>query len=107
MGFHGNSKKNEKLNHLYLIFDKFENDVFKYGISADPIEADGLSERTKEQITQMNLAAGWDRYIARVIKTHIPGRTSALELEDEHILQFLEKNGRQPRGNRKKVKRKK
>jgi URI fold toxin 2 len=40
---HGNSLKNPNLHHLYEIYDKEKNDVFKYGISDDPIEKDGLS----------------------------------------------------------------
>ena len=44
---HGNSYKNKKLHHVYVIFDKQEDDIYKYGISHDPIEADGLSARLR------------------------------------------------------------
>ncbi len=45
MTFHGNSKRNNKPHHLYEIVDDEQKDTFKYGISCDPIEEDGLSER--------------------------------------------------------------
>jgi len=30
---HGNSKKSSKKQHIYLIIDKFLNEIFKFGIS--------------------------------------------------------------------------
>ncbi|MEM1119916.1 MAG: hypothetical protein AAGJ18_05670 [Bacteroidota bacterium] len=45
---HGNSHQNTKPHHLYEIADIQENDTFKYGISHDPIEADGLSKRLRD-----------------------------------------------------------
>ena len=42
---HGNALDNSNLHHLYDIFRIANGDTFKYGISDDPIEADGLSER--------------------------------------------------------------
>lgn len=46
MPFHGNSKKNEKPHHLYEIYDRGRDDLFKYGISDKPISKDGLSCRS-------------------------------------------------------------
>ena len=54
---HSNSNQNDKPHHLYEVWDMQEEEVFKYGISSDPIEADGLSKRIREQIQGMNLAA--------------------------------------------------
>jgi hypothetical protein len=51
---HGNSLKNGNLHHLYEIFKKEDDDTYKYGISDDPIEVDGLSERVRKQVLEMN-----------------------------------------------------
>lgn len=58
MGFHGNSRKNKKAHHLYAIYDKEENDVFKYGISDKSIGEDGYSQRVREQVDYLNRAVG-------------------------------------------------
>ena len=55
MSFHGNSKENNNPHHLYEIRDKELDDIFKYGISAEPIGADGLSKRMRRQLTFLNL----------------------------------------------------
>ena len=47
---HRNSNQNDEPHHLYEIWDEQESEVFKYGISSDPIESDGLSKRTREQV---------------------------------------------------------
>ena len=47
----------------------------------------------------MNLAAGWLRYLARILLTGILNRLLAKRIEDEHMDAFEEKNGRLPRGN--------
>jgi hypothetical protein len=51
---HGNSLDNPNLHHLYAIYKKADSDTFKFGISDDPIEADGLSERVRKQVFEMN-----------------------------------------------------
>jgi hypothetical protein len=43
MGFHGNSYQNQELHHLYVIFDGDDDGIYKYGISDDSIDSDGLS----------------------------------------------------------------
>ena len=58
MTLHGNSYQNKKPHHLYVIFDKEEDDIFKYGISHDPIGADGLSARLRDQLDLYNRIAG-------------------------------------------------
>ncbi|MFN0015215.1 MAG: hypothetical protein ACKVU2_11770 [Saprospiraceae bacterium] len=45
MAEHGNSNRNKKPHHLYEIRDSEDDDVFKYGISHDPIGKDGYSNR--------------------------------------------------------------
>lgn len=47
MSEHGNSNKNNKPHHLYEIRDSVDDDVFKYGISHDPIDEDGYSNRMR------------------------------------------------------------
>lgn len=40
---HRNSNQNDGPHHLYEIWDEQEEEVFKYGISSEPIEQDGQS----------------------------------------------------------------
>jgi len=100
MKIHGNSLKNKKPHHLYEIHDKGEGELFKYGISHDPIDEDGLSKRIRVQLDLLNLGANWLRYFAQIIMTNIPGRKKAKEIEDAHIENYKLKHGRKPRGNR-------
>lgn len=98
---HGNALKNKKLHHLYEILDSEEDDdVFKYGISGDPIGKDGYSKRIREQLNLYNAVANCVRFFARVLMTGIPGRAKSKQLENEHIEAYEVKNGRKPRGNR-------
>ncbi|MBL7795851.1 MAG: hypothetical protein JNJ90_05040 [Saprospiraceae bacterium] len=104
MAFHGNSNKNQKEHHLYSIYDKEENDVFKYGISDKPVGDDGYSKRMREQVDYLNRAVGWLRYFAAILIRGIIGKSKARQIEDEHIEAYREENGRYPRGNAKKPK---
>ena len=52
---HGNSHKNDKEHHLYAIHDSLKDDIFKYGISSDPIDEDGLSRRIKRGCREYDL----------------------------------------------------
>lgn len=61
---HRNSDDNDELHHLYEIVDKFDNDIFKYGISCDPIGKDGMSKRMRVQLTFVNLIDKWTRFFA-------------------------------------------
>ena len=99
MSGHGNSLQNPNPHHLYVVRDKQENDVFKYGISDEPIGSDGMSKRMRSQVEILNNAVGWLRFIASILLTKIPGRAKAKELEDAHIDQYFDKHGRNPRGN--------
>lgn len=99
---HRNSHENKDPHHLYEIYDKEEQEVFKYGISGDPIGEDGLSRRIRRQLNLLNLAAGWLRYFARILLKCISGRFRAEEIEDEYIDKFEKEHQRMPRGNRRK-----
>lgn len=41
------------------MFDRETGTIFKYGISADPIDTDGICKRLREQIEYANLIVGW------------------------------------------------
>ncbi|MEM8526309.1 MAG: hypothetical protein AAGG68_16830 [Bacteroidota bacterium] len=85
MSKHGNSLDNDKPHHSYEITDTQENDVFKYVISDDPVEEDGLSARLRRQINFMNLIVGWIRFVDKVLVFNINGRKEARDLEDDYI----------------------
>jgi URI fold toxin 2 len=99
MSFHGNSKLNDNPHHLYEIFDKEEDTVFKYGISTEPIGKDGLCKRMRLQLKMMNLVAGWKRFTVQILLFDIPDRIQAREIEDEHINAYRIKFGQKPKGN--------
>ena len=97
---HGNSNQSHRPQHLYEIRDKQEDTVFKYGISDNPIDEDGLSKRIRNQLIILNLAAGWERYYGLVLHQDIDGREAARKLEKQYIEAYQEKYGLKPRGNR-------
>ncbi|MBK8653251.1 MAG: hypothetical protein IPN20_05015 [Haliscomenobacter sp.] len=106
--YHGNDRRNKDPHHLYEIYDKFKEDTFKYGISADPIDENGLSERIYQQLSLYNLIAEVTRFLGRILLRNIPGRAKALELEEEHIKAYEKKHGHRPPGNpKRRVKRNK
>lgn len=96
---HKNSDDNDDVHHLYEIVDKTDNDIFKYGISCDPIGKDGMSKRMRVQLTFANLIDKWTRFFARIIIHDIKGRKEAKRLESEHIQAYKKKHGQRPRGN--------
>ena len=96
---HRNSDDNRELHHLYEIVDKLDNDIFKYGISCDPIGKDGMSKRMRVQLTFVNLIDKWTRFFARIVVRDIPGRKEAKRIESEHIQTYKNKHGSRPRGN--------
>jgi len=105
--YHGNDRRNEKLHHLYEIVDDPKQDTFKYGISADPIDEDGFSERMYEQLSLFNRIAGMTRFFARILLRNIPGRAKSLKIEGEYIKKYEEKHGHRPPGNLKRRKNRK
>ncbi|NUQ24273.1 MAG: hypothetical protein HUU34_09980 [Saprospiraceae bacterium] len=99
---HGNSHKNKNPHHLYEIKDTLENEVYKYGISDDPIDENGLSNRVRKQIVLFNLVANFVRFVGRILIRNIPGRAEAERLEKEYISNYGKAHGKRPRGNQKK-----
>lgn len=99
MKVHGNSLDNDKPHHLYEIHDKEKGELLKYGISHDPVDEDGLSQRIKIQLKLLNLGANWIRYFARIILKNIQGRRKAKEIEQQHIQNYEDKKVHKPRGN--------
>jgi hypothetical protein len=99
MPVHGNSNQNNKPHHLYAIYDKETDELFKYGISHDPIDADGLSDRLRNQINYVNVVVDWSRFYGKILIINIQGREKAKVIETEFINAFCEKHGRNPRGN--------
>ena len=97
---HGNSNENDNDHHLYEIWDSEEKKVYKYGISDDPIDDDGLSKRLRTQLALFNNLVNWVRFIGRILIQKIPGRRKAKEIETKHIKGHEEKYGERPRGNR-------
>ncbi len=96
---HGNSHENMNPHHLYAIDDIVEDDILKFGITDDPIEADGLPERLRTQIELYNIVANFVRFVGRIIISGIPGRAKAEEIETNYIDQYEQSHGKRPRGN--------
>lgn len=100
MSEHGNSNKNNKPHHLYEIRDSVDDDVFKYGISHDPIGEDGYSNRMKIQVDFLNLGVKWLRFFARILLLDIAGKKEAKKIEKQYIRRYKAENGQAPRGNK-------
>lgn len=100
MKIHGNSLQSPNLHHLYEIVDTEENDVFKYGISGDPLLKDGTSARANEQVNLFNLVVNRVRFYSRVLLTEIRGRAEAEHLENQYIEEYEKVHGHKPRGNK-------
>ena len=99
MKVHGNSRQNDKPHHIYVIYDKQEDDVYKYGISQDVIDEAGLSCRLCDQLDLYNRIAGWARFYAEIIYRDIAGRLKAREIEQKLIRNYNSVNNRRPFGN--------
>ena len=96
---HGNRNDNDNPHHLYEIRDSIDDDVFKYGISHDPIDEEGQSNRMKKQVNFLNLGVNWLRFFAQILLLNIPNKKEAKTIEDEYIDNYEKQNGRKPRGN--------
>jgi URI fold toxin 2 len=96
---HRNSYNNEELHHLYVIIDRVDDGVFKYGISCKPIGKDGLSERMREQINLLNRIDKWRRFFAVILIVDIQGKREARRIESQHIRDYEKLHGEKPRGN--------
>jgi hypothetical protein len=78
---HKNKNSDKLPHHLYEVIDKKDNDTFKYGISSDLIEEDGLSRRIRIQLRLLNVIAGWKRFFARILLKDISDRSTARKIE--------------------------
>lgn len=90
MAVHRNSNRNQGPHHLYEIWDKEKDEVFKYGISDDPIDPeDGLSDRVRDQLYYLNLAATVRKVRKRVKRKNLiaPG-----SLRESGAIKFLPSN---------------
>jgi URI fold toxin 2 len=96
---HRNSNENMDLHHLYEIVDTVEEDTFKYGVTWEPIDNDGLSNRTRSQVAYLNRIYEWVRFFGRILIKDIPGKKAAREIETKHIKDYELKHGRKPKGN--------
>ena len=96
---HGDSNGDNDPQHLYEIRDSLDDDVFKYGISHDPIDENGQSNRMKVQVNFLNLGVNWLRFFAQVLLLDIPGKKEAKRIEEDYVHKYKEKHGRRPRGN--------
>lgn len=96
---HKNSNQNMEPHHLYEIVDKVDEDTFKYGISCEPVGADGMSGRMRKQINYLNRIYEWVRFFGRILIADIPGKRNARRIEREHIEAYEKKHGRKPKGN--------
>jgi URI fold toxin 2 len=96
---HGNSNDNFKPHHLYAIYDKEKEDIFKYGISHDLIDSNGLSDRVRKQLIFLNSAVDWERFYGKILVVNIDGKIKARVLEDEYINAYEIEFGQKPRGN--------
>jgi URI fold toxin 2 len=97
---HGNAKNNQNPHHLYDIFKIEDKDIWKFGISDDPIEEDGLSARVRDQVEEWNMAAEYRKFDAEILLTDIPDRVTALNMELRYINAYYEQHGRNPIANK-------
>ena len=96
---HRNSYENEEKHHLYVIIDRLNDDVFKYGISCKSIDKDGTSSRMREQVNLLNRIDKWSRFYAKILISDIEGRKEAKLLEAQYIQVHEKIYGEKPRGN--------
>ncbi len=96
---HGNSYQNKKLHHIYVIYDKQDDAIYKYGISHDAIDTDGLSARLRDQLDLFNRIAGWSRFYGEIIVQSIEGRLAARQQEQALINAYKSQFGKRPNGN--------
>ncbi|MEM1123583.1 MAG: hypothetical protein AAGJ18_24300 [Bacteroidota bacterium] len=98
---HSNLHSNSNLHHLYVVYDLQEREIYKFGISDNPITQANCSKRLQQQLTLFNKVVGWKRFEGRILLFAIEGRRKARVLEDEWIMKFFTKRNRFPRGNEK------
>lgn len=96
---HGNSHDNQEPHHLYEIRDGEREEVYKFGISGEPILPDGSSPRANRQVRAFNRLVGEWRFFANMLLTEIEGRKRAEELEEKAAADHEIEHGKRPRGN--------
>jgi URI fold toxin 2 len=99
MSIHGNAHDNNSPYHLYGIFEHRTDSLLKYGISGGRIGPDGMSKRMRAQLSFANIAAGFNKFFAKVLIGNIPGRLEAERIEREHIDAYRDRYGSAPPGN--------
>lgn len=77
---HNNSNQNMKPHHLYEIIDKEGEDIFKYGISCEPIGKVGRSGHMRQQVSFLNRVYEWARFFGKIIIFDIPGKKAARKI---------------------------
>lgn len=81
---HGNSKASTKTQHGYEIYNTKTGGVAKTGISGQPLNKNGTSPRANQQVNKFNKEIGEQLYDARVVKTNMPDRATALDWEKKN-----------------------
>ena len=99
MRLHKNSSQNQESHHLYVIVDKIDDAIFKYGISCESFGEDGMSDRMRKQFKLLNQVDDWERFFAKIIHHDISGKIEARRIETAYILAYEAEYGRKPRGN--------
>jgi len=79
----GNSKQNNKMNHVYVIRNKTTGQVYKYGISGGKISKAGKSYRAQSQVRWLN-RKGSDKYESAIIRKNVT-RSKALKVEQGRV----------------------
>ncbi|MEL7162745.1 MAG: hypothetical protein AAFN92_18445 [Bacteroidota bacterium] len=96
---HGNDLNDPSDQHLYVIYDREERRIHKFGISNKKVGADGHCRRMRNQVNAGNRWSKIGRYVARILVKLIKGRRRARALEDDCIIKYRDKYGAYPRGN--------
>ncbi|MFC6336099.1 type IV secretion protein Rhs [Pseudomonas sp. CCM 7891] len=79
----GNSRQNNKPNHVYVIRNKTTGQVHKYGISGGKISKTGKSYRAQSQVRALN-RKGSDKYESAIIRKNVT-RSKALKVEQGRV----------------------
>jgi RHS repeat-associated protein len=89
---HGNSRQSTRPQHGYEIYNTQTGDVVKTGISGQPLNQNGTSQRANAQVNAWNNAEGPGTYAARIGPTDVPGRTAALRWEQQNVNRLARTN---------------
>ncbi len=84
---HGNSKKSDKAQHLYEIFEVETGKTVKTGISGGKISKEGKSYRATNQVNRWNREAGCQKFDSKITEEIPAGpgaRDEALKLEKKN-----------------------